>query len=74
MHNLWGFFLFFSKIIFFAENHFLIAAINVTTRCPLYTCLVFLLFRENHSYDVAEVVSVKVTYLAVHFFVIVNLF
>ena len=43
MHNLWVFYYFFQKSLF-AENNFLIAAINLTTWGPLYTCLVFLSF------------------------------
>ena len=39
MHNLYIFLLFFQKSLF-PENYFLIAAINVATRGPLYTCLV----------------------------------
>ena len=40
MHNLWFFCYFFQKLLF-TENYFLIAAINLATRGPLYTCLVF---------------------------------
>ena len=40
MHNL-CFFIVFSKITF-TENYFLIAAVNLATRGPLYTCLVFI--------------------------------
>ena len=39
MHDLWVLLLFFQKSIF-AENYFLIAAMNMTTRGPLYTYLV----------------------------------
>ena len=39
MHNLCGFYYFFQNLLF-AENYFLIAVINLTTRGPLYTCLV----------------------------------
>ena len=39
MHNLWFLLCFFSKITF-TENYFQIAAIYLTTRGPLYTCLV----------------------------------
>ena len=42
MHNL-CFLLFFQKSLF-TENYFLIAAINLATRGPLYTCLVLLSF------------------------------
>ena len=45
MHNLRGFFYHFSSL--FTENHFLIAAINLVTRGPLYTCLVTLVFHFN---------------------------
>ena len=41
MHDLWAFYYFFQKSLF-AENYFLIAAINLTTRGPLYTCLVWI--------------------------------
>ena len=37
MHNLWGFYHLFQKLLL-TENYFLIAAINLTTRSPLYTC------------------------------------
>ena len=40
MHNLWVL-LFFQKSLF-AEDYFLIAAINLTARIPLYTCLVYI--------------------------------
>ena len=36
----YGFFYYFFQKSLFAENYFLIAAINLTTRGPLYTCLV----------------------------------
>ena len=39
MHNLWGFIIFFQKLLF-TENYFLFASIDLTTRGPLYTCLV----------------------------------
>ena len=39
MHNSWVFHYFFQKSLF-AENNFRIAAINLTTRGQLYTCLV----------------------------------
>ena len=39
MHNLCFFYYFFQKS-FFTENYFFIAAINLATRGPLYTCLV----------------------------------
>ena len=39
MHNLWVFMLFFQKSLF-TETYFLIAAINLATRGPLYTCLI----------------------------------
>ena len=39
MHNLWFFSNFFQKSLF-AENYFLIAAIDLTTQVQLYTCLV----------------------------------
>ena len=39
MHNLWFFCYFFQKLLF-TENYFLIAAIHLATRGPLYTCLV----------------------------------
>ena len=39
MHNLWVFYYFFQKSLF-TENYFLIAAMNLATRGPLYTCLV----------------------------------
>ena len=39
MHNLCFFSYFFQKLLF-TENYFLIAAINLATRGPLYTCLV----------------------------------
>ena len=37
---------------FFTENHFLITAINLTTRGPLYTCLVF-----QREFDAKEFVG-----------------
>ena len=40
MHNLWVFYCVFFKN-YFSENYFLIAAINLATRGPLYTCLVY---------------------------------
>ena len=43
MHNLWVFCYYFQKSLF-AENYFLIAAMNLTTRGPLYTCLVLIMF------------------------------
>ena len=43
MHKLCVFDYFWSKIIF-SENYFLIAAINLTTWGPLYTCLGFEIF------------------------------
>ena len=39
-----AFFDYFFHKSFFTENYFLIAAINLTTWRPLYTCLVFLIF------------------------------
>ena len=49
MHNLWVFYQFFQKSRF-AENYFLIAAMNLTTRGPQYTCLVFNVIFCNISY------------------------
>ena len=46
MHNLCFFNYFFQKSLF-TENYFLIAVINLATRGPLYTCLVFLLKWQN---------------------------
>ena len=47
MHNLW----FFQKSLF-PENYILIAAINLTTWGPLYTCLVVQLnIKGNHMYS-----------------------
>ena len=57
MHNLCGFFVLFSKIIF-NQKLFLIAAINLTTRGPLYTCLVDICrgcFKDRRAYDITYV-------------------
>ena len=43
-------FIFFVQISFLTKSYLLIAAIIVTTRGPLYTCLVFSLLCELHSY------------------------
>ena len=43
MHNLCFFYCFCQKLLF-AENYFLIAAINLSIRGPLYTCLVYSIF------------------------------
>ena len=40
MHTLWVFYYFFQKSLF-AENYSMIAAINLTIRGPLNTCLVW---------------------------------
>ena len=49
MHNLWFFYYFFQKSLL-TENYFLIAAINLATWGPLYTCLVPLKADKNNSY------------------------
>ena len=41
MHNL-CFFYYFSQKSLFIENYFLIAAINLANRGPMYTCLVYI--------------------------------
>ena len=71
MHNLWVFYYFFQKSLF-TENYFLIAAINLTTRVPLYTCLVYLLSYDklstcdqllcNRSTSVFEMVSTGIMF------------
>ena len=48
MHSLCVFWLFFQKSLF-TENYFLIAAINLATRGPLYTCLVYICYRSIFS-------------------------
>ena len=40
---IYAFFDYFFPKSFFTKNHFLIAAINLTTRGPLYTCFVYVL-------------------------------
>ena len=40
LYMFYVFFNFFVKKSFLTKNHFLIAAINLTTRSPLYTCIV----------------------------------
>ena len=44
MHNFWVFYYYFQKSLF-AENYFLIAVTNLTTRGPLHTCLA--LFKDH---------------------------
>ena len=48
----YAFFDYFFQRSFFTENHFLITAINLTTRGPLYTCLVF-----QREFDAKEFVG-----------------
>ena len=49
MHNLCFFLLFFQKSLF-TENYFLIAAINLATRDPLYTCLVDVIIEKQYTH------------------------
>ena len=43
---IYAFFYFFAQMSFSTKNYFLIAVINLTTRGPLYTCLVFLILAK----------------------------
>ena len=58
MHNVSMFFYYFFQKSLFTENYFLIAAINLATQFPLYTCLV-LNYLNSHYLILAHMHMLK---------------